>query len=38
MKTSAKPVKRAKKPAKFKALAKNKALMSIVTVNDISPV
>jgi hypothetical protein len=37
-KTQAKPVKRAKKPAKLKTFAKTRALVGIVTVNDISPV
>jgi hypothetical protein len=38
MKNPAKPVKKAKKPVKFKTLAKTKALVGVVTVNDISPV
>jgi hypothetical protein len=33
-----KPVKKAKKSAKSKALAKTKALVGIVTVNDLSPI
>lgn len=37
-KTQAKPVKKVKKSVKPKVLAKTKALVGIVTVNDISPI
>jgi hypothetical protein len=38
MKNPAKPVKKVKKPVKFKTLAKAKALVEVVSINDISPV
>jgi hypothetical protein len=38
MKTPPKPVKKAKKSAKLKVLAKTKPLAPVVSVNDISPV